>query len=415
MRHVLCIDLKSFFASCECVERGLDPFTTPLVVANKKQGNGAITLAVSPFLKSQGVPGRTRLYQIPKEISYQIVPPRMKLYIQKSKEVISIYLDFIDIVDLHIYSIDECFLDVTSYLKYYHKSDIELAQEILKAIEEKTGLTATCGISHNPLLAKLAMDLEAKKYKNGIAKWTEKDIQEKLWKVHPLSKVWGIGTRLEKRLQNLGIDTMKDLALANENVLIQKFGVIGKELWEHANGIDRTIISELSHEAKEKSLGHSQVLMKNYYNEDALLIIREMVEVLTRRLRTLKEETARIGLGISYSKEVGGGFHHCITLPASTDHVSQIYDICQSLFERFYEVSMPIRRISISFSRLSPKLGQQLNLFESFESQEKEDKIYATLDEIQEKYGKNSILKTSALLPNSTARARNQTIGGHHE
>ena len=415
MRHILCIDLKSFFASCECVERELDPFTTPLVVANKRQGNGAITLAVSPFLKQQGIPGRIRLYQIPKEISYQIVPPRMKLYIQKSKEVISIYLGFVDISDLHIYSIDECFLDVTSYLKYYQKSDVELAQEILKAIEEKTGLTATCGISYNPLMAKFAMDLEAKKYKNGIAKWGEKDVVEKLWKVQPLSKVWGIGKRLEARLHNLGIDTMNDLAHASQKLLIQKFGIIGKELYEHANGIDHTIISELSHEAKEKSIGHSQVLMKNYYNDDALLIIREMVEVLARRLRLAKEETARIGLGISYSKEVGGGFSHFLTLPVATDSTEQIQHICQYLFDRFYETSMPIRRISISFSRLSPKQGHQLNLFESFEHQVKEDKIYQAVDEIQEKYGKNSILKTSSLLPNSTARERNQTIGGHHE
>ena len=415
MRHILCIDLKSFFASCECVERGLDPFATPLVVANKKQGNGAITLAVSPFLKQQGIPGRIRLYQIPKEISYQIVLPRMKLYIQKSKEVISIYLGFVDISDLHIYSIDECFLDVTSYLKYYQKSDIELAQDILKTIEEKTGLTATCGISYNPLMAKLAMDLEAKKYKNGIAKWEEKDVEEKLWKVQPLSKVWGIGKRLEARLHNLGIDTMHDLAHASQKLLIQKFGIIGKELYEHANGIDRTIISELSHEAKEKSMGHSQVLMKNYYNDDVLLIISEMVEVLARRLRLAKEETARIGLGISYSKEVGGGFSHFLTLPCATDSTEQIQHICQYLFDRFYETSMPIRRISISFSRLSPKQGHQLNLFESFERQVKEDKIYQAVDEIQEKYGKNSILKTSSLLPNSTARERNQTIGGHHE
>ena len=415
MRHILCIDLKSFFASCECVERGLDPFTTPLVVANKRQGNGAITLAVSPFLKQQGIPGRIRLYQIPKEISYQIVPPKMKLYIQKSKEVISIYLGFVDISDLHIYSIDECFLDVTSYLKYYQKSDIELAQDILKTIEEKTGLTATCGISYNPLMAKLAMDLEAKKYKNGIAKWEEKDVEEKLWKVQPLSKVWGIGKRLEARLHNLGIDTMHDLAHASQKLLIQKFGIIGKELYEHANGIDRTIISELSHEAKEKSIGHSQVLMKNYYNDDVLLIIGEMVEVLARRLRLSKEETARIGLGVSYSKEVGGGFSHFLTLPVATDSTEQIQHICQYLFDRFYETSMPIRRISISFSRLSPKQGHQLNLFESFEHQVKEDKIYQAVDEIQEKYGKNSILKTSSLLPNSTARERNQTIGGHHE
>ena len=415
MRHILCIDLKSFFASVECVERGLDPFSTPLVVASKNQGNGAITLAVSPYLKSKGIPGRTRLYQIPKNITYQIVNPRMSLYIQKSKEVIGIYLEFVDKKDLHIYSIDECFLDVTSYLHYYQKTDVELAMEILHTIEMKTGLTATCGISYNPLLAKLSMDLEAKKYKNGIAKWEEKDIAEKLWKVKPLSKVWGIGKRLEKRLNLLGIYTMYDLAHAPEELLSKKFGVIGKELFEHANGIDHTIISELSYEAKEKSLGHSQVLMKNYYNEDATLIIFEMIEVLARRLRLHHLETSCIFLGISYSKEVGGGFGHTSKLNEATDNVHTLYDICKILFDRFYEVSMPIRRISISFSKLSSKTSKQLNLFESLESQEKNDKIYQAIDEIQERFGKNSILKTSSLLPNSTAKKRNEMIGGHHE
>ena len=263
-KHILCIDLKSFFASVECVERHLDPFTTPLVVANKRQGNGAITLAVTPYLKAQGIPGRTRLYQIPKNISYQIVPPRMKRYIQKSKEVISIYLDFVAKEDLHIYSIDECFLDVTSYLHYYQKTDVELAEEILKTIEQKTGLTATCGISHNMLLAKLSMDIEAKKYKNGIAKWGKEDIETKLWPVTPLSKVWGIGNRLEKRLNNLGIYTMYDLAHANPQILEKKFGIIGRELWEHANGIDNTVISKINHTPKEKSISHSQVLLKDY-------------------------------------------------------------------------------------------------------------------------------------------------------
>ena len=415
MRHILCIDLKSFFASVECVERGLDPFITPLVVASTIQGNGAITLAVSPYLRAKGIPGRTRLYQIPKDIKYQVVNPRMSLYIKKSKEVIRIYLDFVEQRDLHIYSIDECFLDVTSCLKYYKKNDVELAKDILKTIKEKTGLTATCGISYNPLLAKLSMDLEAKKAKDGIAKWEEKDIKEKLWKVSPLSKAWGIGKRLEKRLNDLGIYSIGDLAQTKQELLVKKFGIIGEELFEHANGIDRTIISEIIHEPKEKSLGHSQVLMKNYYNEDALLIISEMIDVLTRRLRLLNQETSRIFLGISYSKYVGGGFNHAFSLKEATDQANVIYEACKVLFDRFYEISMPIRRISLSFSRLSAKTARQLDLFKSLEEQEKQDKIYRAIDEIQSRFGKNSVLKTSSLLPNSTAKRRNQMIGGHHE
>ena len=190
-RHFLCIDLKSFFASCECIERNLDSFTTPLVVANKNQGNGAITLAVSPYLKNKGIKGRTRLYEIPKNIKYFIVNPRMKLYMKKSKDVVSIYLDFVSYEDLHIYSIDECFLDLTNYLTLYKKSDYEIAQDILNTIKKKTGLTATCGIGPNMLLAKVAMDIDAKHQKNCIAKWTEKEITE-------------ISHEVEKENENIG-------------------------------------------------------------------------------------------------------------------------------------------------------------------------------------------------------------------
>ena len=162
-RNILCIDLKSFFAFVECIDRNLDPFTTPLVVANKTQGNGAITLAITPYLKNLGIKSRTRLYEIPKNIKYFIATPRMARYIVKSKEVISIYLDFINEDDLHVYSIDEAFLDLTNYLKMYNKNEEEIAQDILNKIKEKTGLCATCGIGPNILIAKLAMDLEAKK------------------------------------------------------------------------------------------------------------------------------------------------------------------------------------------------------------------------------------------------------------
>ena len=414
-RHILCIDLKSFFASVECIDRGLDPFTTPLVVASKRQGNGAITLAVSPYLRKKGIKGRTRLYEIPKNISYTIVPPRMKLYIEKSKEVVKIYSDFVSFEDLHIYSIDECFLDVTDYLHYFQKSDYELAEEILKTIEEKTGLTATCGIGPNLLLAKLSMDIEAKQYKNGIAKWNVKDIPTKLWPISPLSKVWGIGSRLEKRLNNLGIFTVYDLAHQDPNFLKKKFGIIGKELWEHANGIDNSCIKDFEQNPKEKSFSHSQVLFKNYYNEEIHLIIKEMLEVLTKRLREQKKETGLLGLGITYSKEIGNGFYHSKKLEQPTAKEETLYSLCLTLFDKFYEENMPIRKVSISLGKLKEKQGTQLNLFETFETTKQQEKLSLTLDEVHMRFGKNSVLKASSLLSNSTIKDRNQKIGGHHE
>ena len=415
IKVTICIDLKSFFASVECVDRGLNPFTTPLVVANKKQGSGAITLAVSPYLKKQGIAGRTRLYEIPKHITYQIVEPRMKRYIEKSKEVVNIYLDFVSLEDLHVYSIDECFLDLTNYLHYYKKNDEEIAEMILKTIEKKTGLTATCGIGPNMLLAKLSMDLNAKKYKNGIAHWTYEDIPTKLWPISPLSRVWGIGKRMEKKLNMLGIYTIGDLAHFDPNKLRQKFGVLGTELWEHANGIDNAVIADFKHQPKEKSFSHSQVFMRDYYGDEIFLITREMLDVLTRRLRSEHLECASVSFGVSYSKIYGGGFYHSVKLANPTDLTHDLYPVCEMIFERFYEEGMPIRKISIALCKLSPKLGTQLNLFASFESQQKEDELLKAMDDVQLKYGKNSLLKASSLLSHSTIRDRNEKIGGHHE
>ncbi len=413
-RHFLCIDLKSFFASCECIERNLDPFTTPLVVANKNQGQGAITLAVTPYLKQQGIKGRTRLYEIPKNIKYFIVNPRMKLYIEKSRDVVDIYLDFVALEDLHIYSIDECFLDITDYLHLYKKSDEEIAQDILKTIKKKTGLTATCGIGSNMLMAKVAMDIDAKHEKNCIAKWTYDDIKTKLWNISPLSKMWGIGPNMEKKLNDLGIYSIKDLALFDKNKLKDKFGIMGLELWNHANGIDTSRIADFKKIKKEKSISHSQVLFKDYYEENAKLIITEMIETLGIRLREKNCETSCIGLGIQYSKIINDGFYHTTKLEVATDDENNIKKACFLLFDRFYD-NLPIRKITVCCSNLSKKLGVQLNLFQEYQDIQKNENINKTIDEVKMKFGKNSILKASSLLNDSTIKERNKKIGGHHE
>lgn len=411
-RHILSIDLKSFFASCECVMRKLDPFRVPLVVANPNQGEGAITLAVTPFLKKQGVKSRGRLYEIPKHIPYTIVPPRMSAYIKFSEEVISVYLDYIAKEDLHVYSIDECFLDVTNYLHLYKKSDYELAEEILKEITKRTGLTATCGIGPNILLAKIAMDTEAKLYKNGIAKWTYEDVPTKLWKISPLHNMWGIGPRMERRLNALGLHSVGDLAHYDKNILKDTFGVMGEELWNHANGIDLSVISDMKVPAKEKSYSNSQVLFKDYYGENVKIIIQEMVSVVTKRLRENHMHSSSIGLAIGYSKSVGGGFYHMMKLDTPTDSEKIFLEICFLLFDKYYQ-NQPIRKVGVSALKLSKKDSVQLNLFSTMEEIDREQKKNTILDEITNKFGKNSLLKASALLPDSTIMERNKKIGGH--
>ena len=410
-RNFLCIDLKSFFAFVECIDKNVDAFTYPLVVANKNQGKGAITLAVSPYLKEKGVPSRGRLYEIPKDIHYEIARPRMHRYLEKSREVIEIYLKYVSKDDLHIYSIDECFLDVIDYLKKKKKTDYELALDILRDVKKSTGLVATCGIGPNMLLAKLSMDIEAKHNKDFIAKWTYEDIPNKLWPIEPLSKVWGIGSRMEKNLNKLGIYSMGDLAHYDRNKLKQKFGVIGMELWNHANGIDLSRIKDMSKDI-DKSYSHSQVLFKDYDGTNIKIIIREMVEVVVIRLHKNNKTSSLIGLGIGYSKGIGGGFFHQIKLSNPTDSEKIILDNALMIFDKYYE-DLPIRKVTIACGHLANKDGVQLNLFDNIKEIEEQEQIDKAILEIKDKFGKNALLKASSLLNDSTIHERNKKIGGH--
>lgn len=410
-RNIIAIDMKSFYATCECIDRKLDPYTTPLVVAEPNR-NGAMTLAVTPYMKSLGIKGRTRIYEIPSNIKFITAPPRMDYYIKMSKEVVSIYQEYVDIKDIHIYSIDECFLDVTDYLRLYKKTDYELALEIMNKIKRKTGLISTCGIGPNLLIAKVAMDIEAKHTKDNIAKWTYEDIESKFWPITPLSKFWGIGARMEKNLNDMGLYKIGDIAVYDKAKLKKKFGIIGEELYEHANGIDYSRISDFNRRPKEQSYGHSQVLYKDYNEDNIKLIIREMIDVLTARLRRHNKKATIIGFGLSYSKTYGGGFYHSKKIGRPTNDGKYIYEIILSMLERFCE-DYPIRKVSINLAGLVDNNIEQLNLFENYEKVEEKENINKAIDDIKDKYGKNSILKASSLLKDSTAKERNKKIGGH--
>ena len=413
-RNIIAIDLKSFYASVECLERGLDPFTTPLVVCDPKR-NGSITLAVTPYLKKLGVPSRGRCYDLPKNIEIIKVPPRMNLYIKKSMEVLSVYLDYVAKEDIHVYSIDEVFLDVTKYLKMYNMTDYELATTIINKVKEKTGLTTTAGIGPNILLAKIAMDIEAKHVKNNIAKWTYDDIKTKLWPITPLSKMWSIGSRMEKNLNKLGLYKIEDIAKYDQNILKDKFGIIGTELWEHANGIDNSKIEDFkSYIPYEKSISNSQILFKDYDQNNITLIIREMVSILVKRLRTSNYQTSIISLGIGYSKYTGGGFYHTVKLQNSTYKETEIYNICLNIFDKYYKDNLPIRKVSISLGGLSKSNNIQLNIFETLDEELINRNKDIIIDNINNKYGANTLLKASSLLDYSTIKVRNQKKGGHH-
>ena len=316
-RNIIVIDLKAFYSFVECVDRGLDPWSTPLIVADKERGKNTIVLSVSPFLKSQGIPSRLRVKELPNKFDYIYAKPRMERYIEMSTKVIDIFLDFVSKDDIHVYSIDEAFLDISSYLNYYQKSAMELTETILYTIKEKTGLGATAGIGDNFFLAKVALDIFAKKEKNGIATIRQKDVKSRLWKVAPLSKIWGIGARTEEKLNKLGIFSVKDLALSSPQFLISNFGIMGEQLYNHANGIDESDIHE-KYIPESTSLTIGQVLFKDFNKSNITTIIREMCDDLSERLRKENKKAARVSLYIGYSKD-HGGFSRQATLLNATD------------------------------------------------------------------------------------------------
>lgn len=411
-RNILCIDLKSFFASVECVERNLDSFTTPLIVADPSRKGGAITLAVTPYMKTLGVPSRGRVFEIPKNIKYITAPPRMSLYVKKSKEVINCFLDFVSKEDMHVYSIDEAFLDVTDYLKLYKMDDFTLAKTIMARIKEKTGLTSTCGIGPNLLLAKVALDIESKHSPDFIAKWTYEDVKTKLWNITPLDEMWGIGSKTMKKLNDLGIYKVGDINKYSKDFYKKRFGVLGEELYLHANGIDNSNIKDDKYEIKNKSYGLSQILYKDYTPEEAILIIKEMCETICKRLRNNKKVCGVVGFGIGYSRSVGGGFYHSKKLSESTDNENVIFSVCKSIYDSYIEEE-PIRKVSISLGKITDNNYVQLNLFE--EVNETINEIPIVVDEINKKFGDNAILKASSLLNYSTIKMRNKKMGGHNK
>ncbi len=411
-RNILCIDLKSFFASVECVERNLDPFTTPLIVADPSRKGGTITLAVTPYMKTLGVPSRGRVFEIPKNIKYITAPPRMSLYVKKSKEVINCFLDFVSKEDMHVYSIDEAFLDVTDYLKLYKMDDVTLAKTIMARIKEKTGLTSTCGIGPNLLLAKVALDIESKHSPDFIAKWTYEDVKTKLWNITPLDEMWGIGSKTMKKLNDLGIYKVGDINKYSKDFYKKRFGVLGEELYLHANGIDNSNIKDDKYEIKNKSYGLSQILYKDYTPEEAILIIKEMCETICKRLRNNKKVCGVVGFGIGYSRSVGGGFYHSKKLSESTDNENVIFSVCKSIYDSYIEEE-PIRKVSISLGKITDNNYVQLNLFE--EVNETINEIPIVVDEINKKFGDNAILKASSLLNYSTIKMRNKKMGGHNK
>ncbi len=411
---IICIDLKSFYASVECILRGLDPFKVNLVVADKERGGGSIVLAVTPHIKKYGVKSRCRIYTLPKNIDIIYAKPRMKKYIEFSTKIYNIYLKYVSYEDIHVYSIDEAFLDLGPYLKYYNMSARELSKKILDDIYKETKLTAVCGMGENMFLAKVALDLLAKHEPTGVAYLDAEGLKEKIWDHKPITDIWGIGRGIAKRLEKYNIHSLGDLARTPLKKLEKEFGIVGKELLEHAYGIERTSVQEArTYIPKAKGFGHGQVFFEDYNFKDAYIVVLETVDQIACELVTQKLNCELISIAVGYSKQFGGGFSKQMTLPTKTNSRNELVTAFKKIYFDNVE-NIPIRRIDIRVGKLSNEEFFQTDLFTDIKKKQKEHSLYQTLGTIKEKYGNNAVYLAVSDTDKGTLTKRNKLIGGHN-
>lgn len=501
-RTYIAIDLKSFYASVECVERGLNPMTTNLVVADESRTSKTICLAVTPPLKAYGLSGRSRLFEViskveeinksrllkspihsfigesydstelkysPKlSLSYIIAPPRMAYYIEYSTKIYDIYLKYVAPEDIHVYSIDEVFMDVTHYLKTYNMTARELAMKIILDVLDTTGITATAGIGTNLYLCKIAMDIVAKHIPadvNGvrIAELDEMSYRRELWTHEPITDFWRVGRGYAKKLAEYGMFTMGDVARCsvshnehfNEDLLYKLFGVNAELLIDHAWGYEPCTIAEIkSYKPQSSSLGSGQVLHTPYDAESAKLITREMTELLVLDLVEKRLVCNQIVLTVGYDREnlsdykISSKYHGEVTTDAYgrkipkhahgsakldeyTSSAKIIVDEMMKLYDRVVNRDLLIRRINITANNTidcgkakSMTQYEQLDFFTDYDKKnektaqqkaedEREERTQSAVLEIKKRYGKNAILKGMNLKKGATAIDRNRQIGGH--
>ena len=410
----MCIDLKTFYASVECVERGLDPFNTNLVVADQNRGKGTICLAVSPKMKMLGVKNRCRIYEIPPTIKYIIAMPRMKKYIEYSANIYEIYLKYFSKEDIHVYSIDEAFIDASKYLKLYKSTPIELAKKIIKDIFKSYGITATAGIGTNMYLAKIALDITAKHNPNNIGYLDEEKYKKELWHHKPLTDFWQIGKGIERRLNKMRIFDMYDIANADPKKIYKEFGINAEYLIDHSFGKESCTIADIkSYKPKCNSISNSQVLFEDYSFIKARLVLKEMVELGSLRLVENNLMTDTIGLYIGYSKDVIRATGGTKKLTNYTNIYSELLKSFLDVYDKTTNKNFSIRRIGINLANVTEKENIQLNLFIDQEKVNKERKLELAMCNIKNKMGKNTIIRGMNLEEGATAMARNKLIGGH--
>ena len=407
-QKILCVDMKSFYASCSAVAIGLDPLTCYLAVVADTERDGSVVLAASPQLKKEfNIKTGSRLFELPNDSRIYIVNAQMDMYLKISTEITRLYHHFVPKECIHTYSVDESFLKVDGTKKLWG-SELEIAQKIKKSIYNHFKLPCAIGIGPNMLMAKLCLDLEAKE--KGIAEWEYKDVPEKLWPLSPLRKMWGIGSRLEKKLNRMGIRTVGQLANYPLSRLEKKFGIIGNQLYYHAHGMDFSELGAPIFEG-QMSFGKSQILMRDYDDpKEVKQVILEMCEEVARRARQYKKCGRTVSLGIGYSQETGGGFYRSKSIDQPTNVTTDIYDVCLHIFKKHYQPKA-VRKISVVLSNIYDDVNLQLSLFES--NQIEKQQLGYVVDAIREKHGSDSLLRAVSYTKAGTAKQRSKLIGGH--
>ena len=415
-KYYTCIDLKSFYASVECVEKGYDPFKVNLVVADPSRGRGAITLAISPALKKLGVKNRCRLYEIPSFIKYEIATPRMKKYMEYSGRIYRMYLDYLSAEDIHVYSIDECFIYLSPYLSLYRKTPKELTKMLMDEIFNRFGICATGGIGTNMFLAKIALDIQAKHKPDNIAFLDEEKFKEEMWHHTPITDFWNIGKGTARRLEKKMIYDLYGVAHCEPAVLYKEFGVNAEYLIDHAWGRESCTMKNLqNYHSKTHSISNSQILFEDYCYNDAMIVMLEMVEFLSLKLVESQCLCKSISLFIRYSKDcrmpTGGGRK----LPQATDSYQILEGYFLELFKRTTFFDSPIRQIALSANDVVGLAASEISLFNAYDVDEEQDRnLQQAMLDIKAKYGKNSILRGISYHTKATGKIRNQLIGGHN-
>ncbi|MBR3317853.1 MAG: DNA repair protein [Atopobiaceae bacterium] len=431
-KRFLCIDLKSFYASVECVDRGLDPLTTDLVVADASRTNKTICLAVSPSLKAKGVRNRCRVFEIPSHLQYIMAPPRMARYIEVSAKIYEVYLRWASKDDIHVYSIDEAFIDVGPYLRLYGMSSRELGEAIRADVVASTGIPATCGLGSNLYLAKVALDITAKHSPDFFGELDEYTYREELWSHMPITDFWRVGPGIARRLAKMGIHTMGQLAIAPTEPIFDELGVDAEILLDHAWGIEPVQMSHIkAYRPQTHCLATAQVLSRDYSFEEARVVAWEMADSLALQLVQKGKAAESVGLSVGYGLTAeerlarrnaegawwrdwpsDGGSHRFVT---STNSRREVVEGAMRVFDERVARDRPVHRLSVTLDGVVDEdaSGVQLDLFADPEALAREHRRQIAVNAVKEKFGKNSLLRVTDLLPEATARERNMQIGGH--